>query len=246
MISGYGRPQSTLTGLLGLAFAGVFTWLSWWWGAGLALLGTVVLLGFFRDPERHTPTLRGQAISPADGRVSSIHEVEHFEMFGGPAVCVRIFLSVFDVHVNRSPLHGRVAQLVHKPGKKLNALKAESAELNESNTMLLTHPTHGEPVAAVRQIAGAIARNIVCGAREGDILQRGQRYGMIKYGSTTELYLPNPDRVTVQVKRKEYVYGGKTVLAMVEPIKRDVPDGVADLGGGVSAGPEEVEVGADG
>ena len=113
-------------------------------------------------------------------------------------------------------MHGRVASVTHKPGKHINAIKAESAEHNESVTVVLRHPVSGVALCAVRQVAGAIARRIVCGAREGELLQRGQRYGMIKFGSTTELYLPNPQRVKVMVGEKEYVYGGSTVLAVVE------------------------------
>jgi phosphatidylserine decarboxylase len=122
---------------------------------------------------------------------------------------------VLDVHVNRSPIYGRVTAIRHKPGEHLNALKPESAERNESATLTLHHPTHGHPVAVVRQIAGSIARRIVCGVEEGEILQRGQRFGLIKFGSTTELYLPQPDRVRVEVREGQYVYGGATLVAMV-------------------------------
>ncbi len=213
----FGQPQTTIIFVLGLAATGYTAYAGIWWAAGLAAVVTWALLMFFRDPDREVPAARGQMVSPADGRVSSVHLVEHFEPFNGPAQCIRIFLSVLDIHVNRSPCHGKVASLTYKPGKHMNALKPESAEFNESLLMVLVNPTHGRPVAAIRQVAGAIARRIVNGAQIGDILQRGERYGMIKMGSTTELYLPAPDRVQVQVRQGQMVQGGATVLATVSP-----------------------------
>lgn len=219
MLSPLGKPQTTIIILAGAAAAGLLLVFHHWALAALVIVVAAALLAFFRDPERKVPSMRGQVVSPADGRISSIHTLDHYEPLGGPAVCVRVFLSVLDVHVNRSPLHARVAGITHKPGEHLNALRAESAELNESVTILLEHPAHREPVAVVRQVAGAIARRIVCAAKVGDILQRGQRFGLIKFGSTTELYLPNPSRVQVQVRQGQYVYGGTTVLALVTSLR---------------------------
>lgn len=219
MLSSYGKPQTTILLVAGVIAALVFAFLQWWITLAIVVVADLALLAFFRDPDRKTPTQRGQVVAACDGRVSSIHDLEHFEPFNGPAKCIRVFLSVFDVHVNRSPMHGRVVSVTHKPGKKLNALKAESAELNEAVTIVLEHPAQQKPVAAVRQIAGAIARTIVCGAEVGQTLQRGQRYGLIKFGSTTEVYLPHPDRVQVQVRQGQYVWGGETVLALVTPVE---------------------------
>lgn len=217
MFSSYGKPHTTIILSVGTLLFIASLLLQWWLvGAGL-LIVIGGLMAFFRDPDRRVPTMRGQVVAPADGRVSSIHSLEHYEPFDGPAVCVRIFLSVLDVHVNRAPMHGRISSITHKPGEYLNALKAESAERNESVTVVLRHPTHDYPVAAVRQVSGAIARRIVTGVQEHDILQRGQRFGMIKFGSTTEVYLPHPDRVTVQVRQGQYIYGGETVVAHVRP-----------------------------
>jgi phosphatidylserine decarboxylase len=216
MLSSYGKSQVFLITVLGLGATIGSAYMGWWIMLGASVLITLGLLAFFRDPNRKTPTLRGQVVSACDGRVSSIHDIEHFEPFDGPARCIRVFLSVFDVHVNRAPLYGRVASVTHKPGKKLNALRPESAEFNESVMIVLENPAGRRPVAAVRQIAGAIARTIVCGVKVGDVLQRGQRYGMIKFGSTTEVYLPHPDRVQVQVRQGQYVYGGTTVIALVQ------------------------------
>ncbi len=187
--------------------------LGWWPLIVLIILAELPILWFFRDPPRIIPSIKGQIVSPSDGKVTSVHTLDRYEPFDGPAVCVRIFLSVLNVHVNRAPLHGRVTDITHKPGQFLNALKAESAELNESVTVVLQHPREDRPVAAVRQVAGAIARRIVCATHTGDILQRGQRYGMIKFGSTTELYLPAPDYHEVHVAVGDTVFGGQTVLA---------------------------------
>jgi phosphatidylserine decarboxylase len=119
---------------------------------------------------------------------------------------------VLDVHVNRSPAHGVVTRISHKAGRHLNALNPDSAEANESVLVVLEHPVRREPVAAVRQVAGLLARTVVCAAREGVVLQRGQRFGIIKLGSTTELYVPRQLQPVVQVQQGQYVYGGLTIL----------------------------------
>ncbi|MBI1370937.1 MAG: phosphatidylserine decarboxylase family protein [Planctomycetes bacterium] len=227
MLSPYGKPQTTIIAALGLAAFVAALIAHGWITAAIVFVVTLVLLAFFRDPNRTVPTMRGQVVAPADGRISSIHQLEHYEPLNGPAVCIRIFLSVLDVHVNRSPMHGRVVSITHKPGQHLNALKAESAELNESVTLVFNNPAHDLPVCVVRQVAGAIARRIVTGVAVGDILQRGQRFGLIKFGSTTELYLPHPDRVELRVQQGQYVYGGATVLAHV-PSLADLADDAPD------------------
>lgn len=215
MLSGYGKREwlvilvtSSILMISCLVMGSLLT-------AVVVMLATGLLLSFFRDPNRSIPTQRGIVVSPADGRISSIHQIDHFEPFGGPATCIRIFLSVFNVHVNRSPCHGLVQSILHKPGQHLNALNPQSAEVNESNLIVLLHPTHRHPVAAVRQVAGLIARTIVCGTTEGKIVQRGQRIGMIKFGSTTELYLPQSAGATVSVQQGQRVSAGTTVLANV-------------------------------
>lgn len=186
-----------------------------WWLALLILPLTAALIAFFRDPNRKIPSQRGAMIAPADGRISSIHEVEHFEPFDSPATCIRIFLSVLDVHINRSPCHGQVKSITYKPGDHKNALNPTSAETNESNLIVLVHPIRQHPLAAVRQVAGLLARTITCGVSEGDVAQRGQRIGIIKLGSTTELYLPAELQPKVVVQQGQSVYAGMTVLATV-------------------------------
>lgn len=197
-----------IAGLLAVTFLIV----GWYWALAPLALGVGALLSFFRDPNRRTPVERGLMVSPADGRVSSIHEIAHFEPFGEPAICVRVFLSVFNVHVNRSPCHARVASVVHTPGQHRSALNPDSAEVNENNLILLHHPTRDVPVAAVRQVAGLIARRVVCGAPVGSILQRGQRMGIIKLASTTELYVPRSANATLAVEEGQKVRAGVTPL----------------------------------
>lgn len=215
MISVYGKNESLTILAVGALLTIASLLVGWWWLSIVIILATVALISFFRDPERRVPTQRNIVVAPADGVVSSVHELDDFPPFGQPATCIRIFLSVLDVHVNRSPCHGQVSLVEHKPGDHLNALNPDSAEVNESNLIVLLHPIRRHPVAAVRQVAGLLARTIACGAQEGDILQRGQRIGMIKLGSTTEVYLPADlqPRVVVQVGQK--VKGGLTTVAHV-------------------------------
>ncbi len=186
-----------------------------WLLALVAAAGTFALLLFFRDPERRIPSQRGAVVAPADGKISSIHRLEHFEPLDGPAVCVRIFMSVFDVHINRCPCHGKIASITPRAGKYRNTLNPEAAEDNTSNTLLMVHPVKGYPVAVVRQIAGLLARTIHCDLEPGQVVQRGQRLGLIKLGSTTELYLPDTLGPVIHVTQGQKVAAGITVLATV-------------------------------
>ncbi len=219
MLTGYGKREWGTILLLTVVLVGIAIWFHAHWSISVVIIVfSLALLSFFRDPPRTTPTIKNAMTSPADGRVSSIHDVESFPGFGGQsAVCIRIFLSVADVHVNRAPCKAVVTDLIHRPGQYLNVLKPESAELNEALTMVLNDPETQAPVAAVRQIAGLIARTIVNPAKIGDKLERGQRYGMIKFGSTTELYIPKSSNPTVLVAQGQYVWGGHTVLVNINP-----------------------------
>lgn len=224
MFSSYAKSHWLTIMVVGFAAVAFCAWRGvvgsplWWPTAGVTLLLTLALLSFYRDPRRLTPTQKGIVVAPADGRITSVHRLEHFEPLGGPATCIRIFLSVADVHVNRSACHGMVASITHKPGEYMNALNPRSAEVNESLLMVLVHPVKNKPVAAIRQVSGALARTIVCDAKVGQTLQRGQRYGMIKLGSTTELYLPDTMRPEVLVHQgQKRIRGGVTPLARVSP-----------------------------
>jgi phosphatidylserine decarboxylase len=201
--------------VIGILLSATAVLASLWWLSIPILIFTVCLVLFFRDPDRPIPTQRGIMVAPADGKVSSIHEVEFFEPFNGPATCVRIFLSVFDVHINRSPIHGVVTSVTHKPGQHLNVLNPESAEVNEYNLIIMAHPVRRDVIAAVRQVAGLCARTICCTVGTGSVVQRGQRIGIIKLGSTTELYIPARFSPQVVVEQGQYVYGGSTILANI-------------------------------
>lgn len=200
--------------LLGVAAVG----LAWLWPpmALLVIPLWVFLFAFFRDPERRVPAEQNIMVSPADGKVSDIVELEHVELLGGPAVRVGIFLSVFNVHINRAPCDGRVTAVLYKKGKFINAMNhARASEDNESNTLVLSELDQNRPVAVVRQIVGLIARRIVCTAPVGSVLQRGQRIGMIKFGSRTELYIPKWLEPEIKVRVGQVVRGASDLIAVL-------------------------------
>jgi phosphatidylserine decarboxylase len=192
--------------------------LGWaWWPAALVTVPVVIwLFAFFRDPERAVPVEQHVLVSPADGVVSDIVEIDHDERLGGPAVRVGIFLSVFNVHINRAPCDGKILSVTYKKGKFINAMShAKASEENESNTVVFGDPGTGKPVAVVRQIVGLIARTIVFPHREGEMIRRGQRIGMIKFGSRTELYIPKWMKPEVRVKVGQAVRGASDVIAVL-------------------------------
>lgn len=202
--------------LLGWPLAALVAWLVWlggvwpWLAIGPAIL-LFLIVYFFRDPLRRVPTEPGLLVAPADGKIVDIMPLENYEFIGGPAVRVGIFLSIFNVHINRSPCDARVIETDYKPGRFLNALKPESATLNEAmwigfETLNLT-PRR----LAVRQISGMFARKIVCKLRPGQTVSRGAKFGMIKLGSRTELILP-PD-VEILVAIGDKIRAGRDVVA---------------------------------
>ncbi len=217
MISKHAKLECITIAAVGFMLRVVVVLMGLWWLLILTLPATFALLAFFRDPERRTPTQRGVMVAPSDGRISSIHDVEHFEPLDGPATCVRIFMSVLDVHINYSPYHTAVESITHTPGEHLNTLKPESAEDNENNLLVLVHPNRQYKMAAVRQVAGMLARTIVCHVHEEQVIQRGQRIGLIKLGSTTELYIRQDLSPRLQVKEGQRVTGGVTVVAQITP-----------------------------
>lgn len=180
--------------------------------AALAVCGALIVW-FFRDPHRVVPVEPGLVVSPADGLVVAIDELEHDEFVGGPAVQIGIFLSIFNVHMNRAPVAGRVVGLRYKPGKYLNALRAASAKENEQLAVRMQEAEAPYRRYVVRQITGAIARRIVCWLKPGDALARGERFGMIKLGSRTELVLPREAGLLIRTTLGQKVKAGATVLA---------------------------------
>lgn len=188
-------------------------WFGIWWGVAVTVVVWLALVAFFRDPLFRKPEsdAPNDMVSPADGKVSAVLDLDHHAAVGGPAKLVRIFLSVLDVHVNRFPCDGTVTEINYAPGKFLDARTEESAKVNEANTTVLTTAS-GERIG-IRQVSGAIARRIVCATRPGQRATRAARFGMIKFGSTTELILPRPRDVDVKVKVGDRVTGGVTILA---------------------------------
>ncbi|WP_137124875.1 phosphatidylserine decarboxylase [Roseomonas sp. HF4] len=191
--------------LLGLVLLG--DWLFW-----LGLLFTLFCLYFFRDPERVAPGRPGLVIAPADGKVVSVAPAVPPEELGlGPAPRwrVAIFLSVLDVHVNRMPVDGTVSRVAYRHGKFLSANLDKASEENERNAIALALPD-GRDLAVV-QIAGLVARRILSDAKVGDVVQAGERFGIIRFGSRTDVYLPEGVQPVVSVGQT--MIGGETVLA---------------------------------
>ncbi|HSV28812.1 MAG TPA: phosphatidylserine decarboxylase [Candidatus Omnitrophota bacterium] len=189
--------------LLGLVWAP----LGW-----LGLVATVWCVYFFRNPDRVTPTRAGLVISPADGVVCMVgHAVPPAELGMGsePRMRVSVFMSVFDVHVNRVPLDGRIVKIAYKPGKFVNAALDKASEDNERMAVRMELPD-GREVAFV-QIAGLVARRIKCDLAEGQEVAAGQRFGLIRFGSRVDVYLP--DGVAPQVACGQRTLAGETVLA---------------------------------
>lgn len=182
-----------------------------WWLAVPPLVLFGLVAWFFRNPTRRIPSAPGQIVSPADGKVVSIVEIEDSHL--GPAVEIGIFLSIFNVHVNRASMSGRVLGLTYRPGKFLNALRPESSRENEHLEMRLEQLEAPFRLIKIRQITGAIARRIVCWVAPGDLLQRGEMYGMIKLGSRTELVLPRTADLVIETKVGEHVKAGSSLLA---------------------------------
>lgn len=174
----------------------------------IALVLTVLTLNFFRDPERVTPREPGLAVAPADGKIVFIGSAVD-PATGQVRTKVSIFMNVFNVHVNRSPVAGRVEKITYFPGKFLNAALDKASEDNERNQFRIVDE-HGHGWTAV-QIAGLVARRIVCWAEEGDEVARGQRIGLIKFGSRVDLYLP--DAYEVRVTKGQQTCAGLTVMA---------------------------------
>ncbi|MBB5142143.1 phosphatidylserine decarboxylase family protein [Desulfovibrio intestinalis] len=162
---------------------------------------------FFRDPERAVPAEKGLVVSPADGKVVRIQELpEPFE--GEKRLCVSVFMSLFSVHVNRMPVDGKITSILYSPGKFFNAAWDKASEFNERCAYKLTSK---DDTFAMVQIAGLVAQRIVCRVENGEELERGERFGMIKFGSRVDVYLPASYAPSVAVGQQ--VFAGQTVLA---------------------------------
>jgi phosphatidylserine decarboxylase len=220
----YGMPQVLVYPVINLVLMLVL-WLvlrkllpSWAVLAVEVLLFAVLVwqISFFRDPHRIVPEGEGFLISPADGVVSDISVIDNPGHIEGKAVRIGIFLSVFNVHINRMPANVRVDGKTYRKGRYINAMKEESSKVNESNDIYMTMTDGPGERLVVRQISGAIARRIVCEAAEGDVFRIGQKFGMIKYGSRTELYFPVDKGFKTVVKVGDKVFAGLTKVAQYE------------------------------
>jgi phosphatidylserine decarboxylase len=188
-----------------------------WWGWLLATPPLVVwlwVLWFFRDPERQAPDAQGLFISPADGTVTDIDAIGPDSPLGVEGIRIGVFMSVFSVHVNRIPFDGEVVEVRHTGGAFYDARDLRASELNEAVTVVLKcrHDGREFPVA-FRQIAGLVARRIICHLKPGQQVRRGQRFGMIKFGSRGELLLPKELSARPMVRLGQKVCAGRSVLA---------------------------------
>ena len=196
-------PYILVPGLIGIA-ATIF---GFWYVAGVFFFIALFMAFFFRDPKRVPPTEKNVVVSPADGRVTRI----------GPSAAgsdaptvVSIFLSPFDVHINRSPIPGKIVEMVYSPGKFLMATNEKASLVNEQNILTI----QGEKITVVcKQIAGILARRVVCWKEKGDNLGLGEPFGMIKFSSRTDVLLPA--NVTVTVREGQRVQGGTTVIGRI-------------------------------
>lgn len=187
-----------VVGIIGVA-------LRWNWLGGILILLGLFILFFFRDPQRTPPADPDTIVSPADGRVMVIVEEPHK---GKPGHRISVFLSIFDVHVNRSPVAGRITGIEYRKGKFYAAMRGRASAENEQNSFYV-QSDRGEVV--FRQIAGWIARRIVCWKSPGDSVQRGDRVGMIRFGSRMDIWLPKG--VEILVRPGQHVAGGSSGLA---------------------------------
>jgi phosphatidylserine decarboxylase len=205
------REIALATLVLGLLAWGA-AWVYWPLAIPFALVW-VWVLSFFRDPIRRGTFERGDLCSPADGTVTEITLLDDYEPLGGPAIRIGMFLSLLNVHVNRSPCSGAVRSLSYRAGEYLDARHPESGKRNESNTLVIDPDGAMPGPIEVRQVAGFVARRIICHALANQHLAIGERFGLIKFGSRTELVIPQRDGTEVLVKLGDKVRAGLTVLA---------------------------------
>lgn len=210
-----GGPFILIFGIITLVFFDIADWLGW-----VGLILTTWCCYFFRDPDRVTPTDPRLVVSPADGVIQAITKASpprELEMDERPLKRVSVFMNVFDCHVNRSPVNGTVTAFAYRPGRFFNASLDKASEENERRAMRLTMADGAE--LAVVQIAGLVARRIVCWAKDDQALRAGERYGMIRFGSRVDVYLPDDSRVLVMPGQR--ATAGETVIAELRNAEPD-------------------------
>jgi phosphatidylserine decarboxylase len=196
--------------LISSVLTGVLWVLGWELPGVLGILLTLFIAYFFRNPRREIPSAEKAILAPADGRIVHVGECLEDRFLKATALKVSIFMSVFDVHLNRAPASGRIVERSYNPGKFLVASREKSSLLNEQNALVLETDDRWRMVFI--QIAGVIARRIVCYARAGDALTRGEIFGMIRFGSRIDLYLPPDVKPLVQVG--QHVKGGESIIGV--------------------------------
>ena len=220
----YGWPQvvifpAAIIVAMAICLLLVQTLLSSWAIILIETILVVVLIwifSFFRDPYRVIPADKNILLAPADGRVTDIEIVDESDFIGGRALRIGIFLSIFDAHINRAPCNVKVEKITYKKGRFKNAMSPKSGRVNESNDLAITRTDSPNDRLIVRQISGAIARRIVCEASRGQNLTGGEKFGMIKFGSRTELYVPVGKNTKCLVKVGGKVKAGLTPLVRYE------------------------------
>ncbi len=220
----YGLPEVAVFPAIVLAamivyFVAGILYLSTWTTVSIeAVLGAALIwvLSFFRDPDRLCPKEANLLLSPADGEVTDIEIVNEGDYIGERAIRIGIFLSIFNVHINRAPCNAKVERISYKKGQYKNAMSPESGRVNESNNLYIIRTDSPRDKLIVRQVSGAIARRIVCATKEGQELSGGEKFGMIKFGSRTELYVPARADVKCLVQTGDKVRAGITPLVRYE------------------------------
>jgi phosphatidylserine decarboxylase len=205
------REIAYAAAVLGIA-AATAGWFFWPLAIPFILLFGGVL-SFFRDPHRSATFLTGELCSPADGTITEVTHLRSYAPLPGEALRIGIFLSIFDVHINRSPCPGVVRSVRHVPGTFLDARHVDSGKKNESNTLVIAPDPPWRGPIVVRQVAGLVARRIICHAGEGTRLTMGERFGLIKFGSRTELIVPMAEGTEITIGVGDKVRAGLTVVA---------------------------------
>ena len=217
----YGRKEIIKYGILCIAtiifclIMKQYLWNGFEWFIIIPLIEFAFVLYFFRDPERKIENNLHNLLAPADGVISHIEECEDPGYLGERALRISIFLSILDVHINRAAYPGKVEYIKYKEGQFFNAMKDDSLYLNEYNDIGVETDNPKMKKYMQRQIVGLIARRIVCDLKQGDILKQGEKYGMMKFGSRTDLYIPLSTAATLPVKIGDKVRAGLTVLAII-------------------------------
>lgn len=216
----YGWPQVVVYpvivvgGMLVAALAGLGHAPAWALVTVELVLAIVLVwaLMFFRDPHRQVPSDDMVLVAPADGKVTDIETLDETDFLAGPTLRIGVFLSIFNTHINRAPCNATVEKITYRKGRYVNAMNPLSSQVNESNALVMVRTSEPKDRLVVRQISGAIARHIVCAARENQQLARGEKFGMIKFGSRTELYVPASEYLQCMVHIGDNVKAGITPL----------------------------------